>query len=314
MARSSRTSSKAVPAEKLTKKIVAQNLHESEPQVITSGAAAAIPLESNDHLFGSLGLNHRTLDHSDQGLPTTSFETLGGLKFAESFECISSTALQPAQSDTSKSIELQGQTLETPKSVKDKLQPVDTTQLPGIPGDRILLSAVHRDASAEATLIADDRVHKVRDNVLVIDSLSYETSKTPAKPLNSEMAFDAWLWIPPSVKLDNATTGDIKQLRLIPEQDDTLQFETPMLDFLAGKLFDAREFKPCQPIRLSLMSESQMREDCFYLLSGARGLERIKEMLGNHSKMLGGSWPSEIHILKVDGRWARLTILQKSIT
>ncbi|KAF3273865.1 hypothetical protein TWF970_008277 [Orbilia oligospora] len=189
MARSSRTSSKAVPAEKLTKKIVAQNLHESEPQVITSGAAAAIPLESNDHLFGSLGLNHRTLDLSEQGLPTTSFETLGGLKFAESFECISSTALQPAQSDTSKSIELQGQTLETrseneqpniphshsnsrkharrreggsskgllAKSVKDKLQPVDTTQLPGIPGDRILLSAVHRDASAEATLIADDR-------------------------------------------------------------------------------------------------------------------------------------------------------------
>ncbi|KAF3085783.1 hypothetical protein TWF594_001576 [Orbilia oligospora] len=364
MARSSRPG-KAAPAKKLTKIIVAQNLHESEPQVITSGVAAAVPLESNDHLFGSLGLNHRTVDLSEQGLPTTSFETLGGLKFAESFECISSTALQPAQSDTSKSVELQGQSFETPKSVKEKFQPVDTTQLPGIPGDRILLSAVHRDASAEATLIVGDReftkstgyevvfspatksllkkklnsalknllnfekggalspdyhVYTVKstktqelpilftalvslgDNVLVIDSPNYETSKTPAKPLDSEIAFDAWLWIPPSVKLDNATTDNIKQLRLILEQDDTLQFETPMLDFLAGKLFDAGEFKPCQPIRLSLMSESQMREDCFYLLSGAPGLERIKEMLRNHSKMLGGSWPSEVHILKVDGR------------
>ncbi|KAF3172013.1 hypothetical protein TWF225_010410 [Orbilia oligospora] len=112
MARSSRPS-KAAPAKKLTKIIVAQNLHESEPQVITSGAAAAVPLESNDHLFDSLGLNHRTVDLSEQGLPTTSFETLGGLKFAESFECISSTALQPAQSDTSKSVELQGQSFET---------------------------------------------------------------------------------------------------------------------------------------------------------------------------------------------------------
>ncbi|KAF3191100.1 hypothetical protein TWF788_007284 [Orbilia oligospora] len=336
MSRSSRPSNKAAPAEKLTKKLVAQNLHESEPQAITSGAAAAISLESNNHLFGFPGLNHRTLDLGEQGPPTTSIETLGGLKSAESFECISSTALQPAQSDTSKSVNLQGQSFETPKSVKEKFQPVNTTQLPGIPGGRMLLSKVHRDASAEATLLTDDReftkskklnsasknllnfekggalsssdylVYTVKstkahdfpiiftalgslgDNVLDIDSPNYETSKTPAKPLDSEIAFDAWLWIPLSVKLDKATTDDIKQLRLILEQDDTLQFETPILDFLVGKLFDAGEFKPYQPIRLSLMSESQMREDCFCLLSGAPGLKRIKEMLRNHSKMLGG--------------------------
>ncbi|KAK6506663.1 hypothetical protein TWF481_005122 [Arthrobotrys musiformis] len=154
----------------------------------------------------------------------------------------------------------------------------------------------------------------LRDNVLVIDNLNHDDDKTPAKPLAAEIAFDAWLWIPPSVKPEDATTEDIKQLRLILEQDDSLQSEAAMLDLLAEKLFDAGEFKPCQPIRLALMSESQMREECFYLLSGMPGLERLKEMLRNHSKMLGGCWPSEIHILKVDGRWARLTILQREAT
>ncbi|KAK6521849.1 hypothetical protein TWF506_002052 [Arthrobotrys conoides] len=431
MAQSSRSRKKANLARKLTKKPVARNLHESEAHAITSGAAAAISLESNDlYLPEPLETNHDKLVVDEQGPPTKSFETLEGLKSAEGLGYISSTALQPVQSKVFEYIEPQGQLFETcredeqsntphsspnprkqarkrkngrsnkgvpAKSVKEELYPVDTTSLTC---DRVLSSAVHRDASAEAALLSDDReftksvsraitkfqqnfptidlplprisqrrgyevvvspatksfvkkklnsasknllnyekggalssdyhVYTVKntgshdlpvfftalgsleDNVLVIDNPSCETDKMSAGALASEIAFDAWLWIPPSVKPDSATTDDIKQLRLILEQDDVLQLETPMLDFLAGKLFDAGEFKPCQPIRLSLMSESQMREDCFYLLSGAPGLKRIKEMLRNHSKMLGGSWPSEIHILKVNGRWARLTILQKA--
>ncbi|EPS35073.1 hypothetical protein H072_11485 [Dactylellina haptotyla CBS 200.50] len=153
-------------------------------------------------------------------------------------------------------------------------------------------------------------IGSLEDRVIIINSTNIENDSILHKVSAPEIAFDAWLWVPPLVKQD-ATTEDIKQLRLILEQGEELQAEAPILEFLTNKLFDAGEFKPRQPVRLSYMSESQLREECFYLLSSSPGIERIKKMLRNHSKMLGASWPSEIHILKTDGQWARLTVLER---
>ncbi|KAK6534987.1 hypothetical protein TWF281_006286 [Arthrobotrys megalospora] len=83
-----------------------------------------------------------------------------------------------------------------------------------------------RNTGIKGSPVLYTAIGSLGDNVLVIDNLSHGGDKISKKPLAPEIAFDAWLWIPPSVKPEDATTEDIKQLRLIVEQDDALHART----------------------------------------------------------------------------------------